>query len=248
MTAITTSPGDVPQPSSRTGRHSLLRVALASNLSLAAEAVGAALASRLIQVTVLTWPRVPKDDPVHRQILRVHADVALLIFDVETSIQVAQATALIGEWDGPWVVLTAAPAGVIWGALREAGAASVRPSVVGLDEIESLVELLAAGVVAPGAENLEWYAVAWRAAQERLGNPQSRVNSLSPRELQVLGLLRDGLPVLAIATRLGSSESTVRTQVRAVLRKLNVRSQLAAVALVRTTAQLEGGPSDFVSG
>ena len=233
MTVMTSSPGDVPQPS----RRLRLQVALASDLSLIAEAVGAALSSRLIEVTLIAWPRVPKDDPVHRQLVRIQPDVALLIYDVDTSIRMAHAAALIGEWDGPWVVLTGSARGATWGGLREAGATAVRPSVAGLEEIESLVVRLAAGEAAPYSDELEEYRVIWRAVEERLEGRQVRLNRLTPRELEVLVLLRDGLPVRAIAATLGVSESTVRTQVRAVLSKLDVRSQLAAVALLRPIDQ-----------
>nr|WP_253945550.1 helix-turn-helix transcriptional regulator [Nocardioides sp. zg-DK7169] len=53
---------------------------------------------------------------------------------------------------------------------------------------------------------------------------------LTRRELTILGLLYAGDNVGRIAAQLGVSEATVRSQVRAVLRKLAVNSQLAAVA------------------
>ena len=237
MTVMTTSsPGDVPQASPRPGTRP--RVALASDLSLIAEAVGAALASRMIEVTLLVWPGAPKDDPVHRQLARIEPDVALLIFDVDMSIRMAQAAALIREREVPWVVLTGATAGVTWGGLREAGASSVRPSVTGLDEIERLIVLLSEGGVAPCVEELEEHLQTWRKTQERIAGLQERLNRLTPRELEVLDLMRAGMPVRAIASRLELSESTVRSQVRAVLYKLDVRSQLAAVALLRATDDL----------
>lgn len=216
-----------------------MRVALASDLSLIAEAVRAALVSRRIEVTILTWPSLSRDDPVHRQLARVGPDVALLIYDVDTPIRMAKAAALIREWDGPWVVLTGVPNGARWGGLREAGAAAVRPNMAGLDEIEELIVLLSDGLVAPCAEELDRHVAAWHAAEERLAGLQQRLNRLTPRELQVLDLLSSGVPVRSIAARLGLSESTVRSQVRAVLHKLDVRSQLAAVALLRATEHLD---------
>lgn len=216
-----------------------MQVALASDLSLIAEAVRAALVSRRIDVTVLTWPGLSRDDPVHRQLARVGPDVALLIYDADTPIRMARAAALIREWDGPWVVLTGMPHGARWGGLREAGAASVRPNVTTLDEIEALIVLLSDGLVAPCAEELDQLVGTWHTAQERVAGLQQRLNRLTPRELQVLDLLSSGVPVRSIAARLGLSESTVRSQVRAVLHKLDVRSQLAAVALLRATERLD---------
>jgi len=54
--------------------------------------------------------------------------------------------------------------------------------------------------------------------------------SLTPREQQVLRALSRGHTVTHIARTWVVSESTVRSQVHAVLRKLDVRSQLEAVA------------------
>lgn len=53
--------------------------------------------------------------------------------------------------------------------------------------------------------------------------------TLTPRELEVLGLLGEGFDVAAIATSLELSTYTVRDYVKAVLAKLGVRSQLEAV-------------------
>ncbi len=58
-------------------------------------------------------------------------------------------------------------------------------------------------------------------------------NRLSEREAAVLRSLADGLSVRVIAVGYGVSETTVRSQVRAVLTKLGVTSQLEAVALAR---------------
>lgn len=239
MTVMTSSPGAAPESSLRPRAGARLQVALASDLSLIAEAVRAALVSRRIDVTILTWPGSSRDDPVHRQLARVSPDVGLLIYDADTPIRMARAAMLIREWSGPWVVLTGMPRGARWGALRAAGAASVRPNMTGLDEIEGLIVLLSDGLVAPCAEDLDRLVGAWQAGQERVAGLQDRLNRLTPRELQVLDLLNSGVPVRSIAGRLELSESTVRSQVRAVLHKLDVRSQLAAVALLRTSEQLE---------
>jgi DNA-binding NarL/FixJ family response regulator len=58
-----------------------------------------------------------------------------------------------------------------------------------------------------------------------------RLELLTPREKQVLGALIEGHNVREIA-RIGVvSEATVRTQVKSILGKLEVSSQLAAVGL-----------------
>jgi two-component system nitrate/nitrite response regulator NarL len=59
------------------------------------------------------------------------------------------------------------------------------------------------------------------------------LQSLTPREREVLAGIADGKSVDTIAREWVVSEATVRTQVRGVLTKLDVRSQLAAVAKAR---------------
>jgi DNA-binding CsgD family transcriptional regulator len=56
---------------------------------------------------------------------------------------------------------------------------------------------------------------------------------LTPRQREILALLVDGLRVNEIASRLSLSVATVRNHVHALLRQLEVSSQLAAVAKAR---------------
>lgn len=56
---------------------------------------------------------------------------------------------------------------------------------------------------------------------------------LTPREQEVLGALMDGKPAEVIARESVVSVSTVRSQIRSLLVKLGVNSQLSAVALAR---------------
>jgi DNA-binding NarL/FixJ family response regulator len=67
-----------------------------------------------------------------------------------------------------------------------------------------------------------------RSAQERVLSPLER---LSRREQHVLGALVDGLSCEEIAVSQFVSVTTVRSQIRSILQKLGVRSQLAAVAM-----------------
>ena len=60
-----------------------------------------------------------------------------------------------------------------------------------------------------------------------------RLARLSRREREVLELLAEALRAAAIAERLVVSLPTVRTQIRSILTKLEVGSQLEAVALLR---------------
>ena len=108
-------------------------------------------------------------------------------------------------------------------------ASSVVPSSVGLDDLVRMLDDLVMGraIAWPGREELE---LEWRRLREEQEEVQRRMSSLSPRERSVLALLHDGLSVREVAELTGVREGTVRSQVKAVLRKLAVSSQLAAVA------------------
>ncbi len=53
--------------------------------------------------------------------------------------------------------------------------------------------------------------------------------TLTPRELEVLGLLSDGLPNKAIAVRLAISDQTVKFHVAAIIAKVGARNRTDAV-------------------
>ena len=57
--------------------------------------------------------------------------------------------------------------------------------------------------------------------------------SLSPRELEVLQLMADGIATREVARRLGISYATVRTHVRSISGKLGTRSMVSTVVTAR---------------
>jgi DNA-binding NarL/FixJ family response regulator len=62
------------------------------------------------------------------------------------------------------------------------------------------------------------------------GEPQKNLESLSPREREILVLLADGETTSSAADRLGVCESTVRTHVERMRSKLCVNTRAAVVA------------------
>jgi DNA-binding NarL/FixJ family response regulator len=65
---------------------------------------------------------------------------------------------------------------------------------------------------------------------------KARMGLLTDRELQVLGAMADGLSAQQMAERFVVSIGTIRSHIRAVLTKLGVSTQLAAVALAQQLA------------
>ncbi len=112
----------------------------------------------------------------------------------------------------------------------EQGAAGVLPKSTPYDTLVDTVIAIAAG--RPVISECERHAMltelrAWRARQRR---EFAAFETLTVRESQVLAALMDGQGCEAIASAWFVSEATVRTQIRGVLTKLGVTSQLAAAA------------------
>ena len=208
-----------------------IRVALASDHELIAEAVVAALASRDFYVRRLPWPDDP-DDGLQQALVDLQPDVALLDFEIDSALRMSAATTLIRSWDGPWLVLAGTGGDEMVGGLLAAGAAVTWPKQSGLAEVEALLIALAAGESPVSEADRDQMIETWRTVEARRQTMQGRIDSLSPRERQTLELLRAGQSTRDVAELLGLSESTVRSYVRAILRKLGVNSQLAAVAVV----------------
>lgn len=73
---------------------------------------------------------------------------------------------------------------------------------------------------------------------ERKSQMAERLASLSPRQFEILRLMGSGLTAQQMGTHTGLKEATVRTHIQQVLGKLDVRSQVEAVAVARDLGAL----------
>lgn len=118
-------------------------------------------------------------------------------------------------------------------AAVEAGALGCVSKSAPLHELlHAVVEAVEGRQIMSATERRHWREL-YRRAQARNAQREGRLGRLAPREREVLDLLARGLRVAAIARKLVVSEATVRTQVKSILRKLEVNSQIEAVALHR---------------
>jgi DNA-binding NarL/FixJ family response regulator len=109
------------------------------------------------------------------------------------------------------------------------GAAAVLGKTTHLHEVVSTVRRMRAGeTLMPMEEMVELLRFAGRQREREL-DERRLIESLSPRELEVLQLLAAGLDSASIARRLVISPRTERNHVAKILAKLDVHSQLQAV-------------------
>jgi DNA-binding NarL/FixJ family response regulator len=132
--------------------------------------------------------------------------------------------AVRGEWPAARVVLLTASGGNedIYRALRAGAQAYLLKSVSPTELVRAIRDVCAGRRVIPPD-------VAAQLAE------RMPLSDLTPRELEVLGLIVDGCANKEIAARLGLGETTVKTHVANVLGKLDVedRTQAATAALTR---------------
>jgi DNA-binding NarL/FixJ family response regulator len=227
--------------SQRSSTHSLahLRVAVAADHSLVAESVAAALANRGFDPVVIHSPQKgPRADPPprrprsRRRSAGPPPDVGLVMSDLTTVGQVRAAASLVTALNLPWLVMAGVSRGAAWGGLYERGVQLVIESDTGLDDVERFLVDLAAGRRPAGQGRKRRELIqAWRTFAEQRGEQSARLQTLTYREEEVLQRLHEGLAVRKIAEESEVAEATVRSQVKAILKKLDVNSQMAAVAV-----------------
>lgn len=121
------------------------------------------------------------------------------------------------------------------GALR-AGASGFLLKDISADDLLDAVRRVAGGdcLIAPtvGWRLTAEYASARAAREYRLAG-STALETLTPREREVLSCLGRGLSNAEISTRLQMAETTVKTHVSRVLGKLGLRSRTQAAVLAR---------------
>jgi DNA-binding NarL/FixJ family response regulator len=206
-----------------------------SSHQLIREAVSGALASRGIDVQAVALPAGAADyHELRRSVSAANGDLGLLVIDVENVVQLRNAAAVMNASELPWIVLTNAYRGPIWGALLAAGACDVLSTSSTVNDVAATVRVVAErGARARAADYRELIEEWWQVA-DQARELTMRLERLSAREMEVLSELAHGDPVRSIAQRVGVAEGTVRSQLRSIFRKLGVRSQLQAVAAFRS--------------
>jgi DNA-binding NarL/FixJ family response regulator len=110
------------------------------------------------------------------------------------------------------------------------GVRAVLPRRATAEEILQAVVAAAAGLVVLHPDAIDLLLPVLSSVTQPV-DEASLVQALTPREIEVLGMLAEGLGNKAIARRLSISEHTVKFHVSSIFTKLNARSRTEAVTL-----------------
>jgi DNA-binding NarL/FixJ family response regulator len=214
-------PDEVPGP----------RVLIVEDHELMAQSVGLALTGEGYEVRLSELDGM---DEVLVEAAEHKPDVVLL--DLDLGGRLGDGVGLIAPLRGLGahvLVVTGTAVRARHGMCVEQGAIGVLSKSTRLDDLVAAIQQAAAGrtwINDHDRHELLAALRAWRAEQTQRLAPFER---LTPRERQVLACLLEGLSAERIAQAWFVSEATVRSQIRGVLTKLDVGSQLAAVAAAR---------------
>jgi NarL family two-component system response regulator YdfI len=173
---------------------------------------------------------VPGGPDLARQVMEAHPDVVLLELEQHETEPLALLRALAVRVPETAIVVLAGDDREGWTmeALR-AGVRAVLPREATEAEIVAAIEAAAAGfLVLPAAAVDALLPLARSASRPRAAGDHQ---PLTPREIEILNLLAEGLGNKAIAPRLGISEHTVKFHLASIFTKLGVSTRTEAVTM-----------------
>lgn len=134
------------------------------------------------------------------------------------------------------VVVTGTINDAIWGEALRYGARRVLPKDTPFNEILATIRRIKQGLAVTTTNERDALLRAWQEERSETQQARQRLERLTRRESEVLAHLIEGHQVREVARISVVSEATVRTQVKSILAKLEVNSQLAAVGLALQAA------------
>lgn len=221
------------------------RVVLVDDHSLFAESLEMALRLEGYDAQRLALVRPDgSQSSLQTEITRLQPRVLLL--DLDLGVQ-GDGTRLIGpltEAGIAVVVITGSTDRARWGAAVSQGARRVVSKLAPLHEVVGTVRRIHEGLPVMSRAERDELLEHFRRERALQQDARERLNRLTRREAEVLGCLMAGKQVSDIAKDRFVSESTIRTQVKSVLAKLQVSSQLTAVGLAHRAGWQPPRPDD----
>jgi NarL family two-component system response regulator YdfI len=205
----------------------VIRVLIVATSEIVCAGLEALLAGHPTLVAVGRWQGTAELAP---QLEVQRPDVVLLELESPDDDTLAMLEALIAGLHAPaFVVLTDNPYGTWAAELLRAGVQAVLPHQAPANEIVTAIEAAAAGLVVLQRDTVESLLPPLSPTPRALPDPS--LQALTPREIEVLSMLAEGLGNKSIAWRLGISEHTVKFHLGSIFAKLHASSRTEAVTL-----------------
>jgi two-component system, NarL family, nitrate/nitrite response regulator NarL len=209
-----------------------MRVTVVDDHALFAEALVIALEAQGVTACCV----VPDDETTNlsqlgKEIASSRPDIVLLDLDLGVAEDTMRLLSALSGGNVTVIVVTGATDRVRCGEALAKGARAVIPKSASFSQIIEAVTRTRDGLPVMGRAERDALLVDYRRAADSRRELHAKFSLITRREAEVLGQLMVGKQVSEIARKSFVSESTVRTQVKAILAKLQVSSQLTAVAL-----------------
>jgi two-component system nitrate/nitrite response regulator NarL len=218
---MTVSPGRAEQ-----------RVLIVEDHRLFAEAVDLALTVEGYDVRRVEVPADPgSPGGLVAAIIKLRPRVVLLDLDLGRFGDGVRLIEPVARSGANVIVVTGSIDRARWGDAVRSGARKVLSKSQPLRDILATVRRIIAGLPVMDREEREELVAEWNRHRFEVQGVSERIDQLTVRECEVLGHLMKGRAVREIAGLSVVSEATVRTQVKSILAKLEVSSQLAAVGM-----------------
>ncbi|GGR48964.1 DNA-binding response regulator [Nocardioides luteus] len=209
-----------------------VKVVIVEDHTLFAESLELALTFEGYDAERVDLPEEPASETkLTSMIMRPQPRIVLLDLDLGHHGSGVRLVSPLARAGADVVVVTGSNDESRWGHALHSGARTVLSKRVPLGEILGTVRRLNYGNSVLDVDERERLIRAWVGQGQDLIETRRRLAQLSRRETQVLEHLMDGFTVGDIAKIRVVSEATVRTQVKSILSKLGVSSQIAAVSL-----------------
>lgn len=219
----------------RPRRGDRIRVVLIDDHELVSQAVAGSLRDRP-EIAVVGTAASAGDG--RRLVRELVPDVVLMDYRLPDGTGTAAARQILQERPRTRVVLlTASDEERVVTEAIEAGCAGFVRKSDGIDDLVGAVQAAHAGTAVFPSELLG------RALDRLRRADRPAPSGLTPREVEVLRLLSEGLATRVMAERLGVTVHTMRNYVQSVIQKLDTHSKLEAVAAARRQGLLPLPPS-----
>ncbi|MEL6463118.1 MAG: response regulator transcription factor [Cyanobacteria bacterium J06621_15] len=165
-------------------------------------------------------------DSLTDEIIELRPDIVLLDWNSRDFESISQSQQFISAT----IILVNELEDIDFGAILNAGVKGILPQTSTESEIIAAVKAVASGLVVLHPEIIDNLQLQKSTNLQQQADIKS-IQTLTPREIEILQMLTPGLSNKAIAKQLNISDHTVKFHVSSIFQKLNVSTRTEAVAV-----------------